>query len=119
MWHVTDLLFPAKDLITNTDEYPLDYYQTIKFMTKVNGVRDILALVATYTNDIQGVLNLMFDICKVVTHKSIKNKCVRVQRRIKKALSKVSKPKASPASELSNDLNLDNLLHEPSGDNQP
>ena len=59
----------------------------------------------------------MFDICKVVTHKSIKNKCVRVQRRIKKAFSKVSKRKASLTSELSNGLNLTNLLHEPSGDN--
>ena len=53
----TELLLPAKDLITNTNEYPLDYDQTIEFMTKVNEVSDILVLVATYTNDIQGVLN--------------------------------------------------------------
>ena len=32
-------------------------------------------------------------------------------------VSKVSKPKASPTFEFSNDLNLANLMHEPSGDN--
>ena len=74
------MLLPAKYLLSTTYQCLLDFDQTMEFMTKVNGVSDILAQVKSLldTSDIEGVLNLRFHISKMATHKSIKNKCVRI-----------------------------------------
>ena len=32
-----ELLFPAKNLISNTEGYPLDFEQTVEFLGKANG----------------------------------------------------------------------------------
>ncbi|KAJ3662651.1 hypothetical protein Zmor_006990 [Zophobas morio] len=55
-----DLLVPAKNLISNTDGYPLDFEQTVEFLGKANGIPDILDLIRTYTDDTEGVINLLF-----------------------------------------------------------
>ncbi|RZB40232.1 hypothetical protein BDFB_013745 [Asbolus verrucosus] len=68
----SDLLNPVKDLINNTDVYSLNYSQIVEFMDKAVGEDDIIGLICKYTDDIDGVLNLLYDVYPVVEHKSAK-----------------------------------------------
>jgi hypothetical protein len=102
----SELLMLAKDAVNNSEQYPIDFDQTVEFMEKVSGETDILALVRSFTNDTQGVINLLHDVYNVVPHKSIKNKCRKIQRRIRKAL--LSKDSVS-----ADDLNLSTIVGEP------
>ncbi|CAH1366045.1 unnamed protein product [Tenebrio molitor] len=70
----SELLMLAKDAVNNSEQYPIDFDQMVEFMEKVSGETDILALVRSFTNDTQGVINLLHDVYNVVPHKSIKNK---------------------------------------------
>ena len=84
---VSDLLDPAKDLISSASQYPLSYNQTTEFMDKVLGTSDVLGLIRMYyTEDVAGVPHLLYDVYPVVTHTSIKNSCRKVDRKIKKGL---------------------------------
>jgi hypothetical protein len=76
----SELLMLAKDAVNNSEQYPIDFDQMVEFMEKVSGETDILALVRFFT---QGVINLLHDVYNVVPHKSIKNKCPKIQRRIR------------------------------------
>jgi hypothetical protein len=102
----SELLMLAKDAVNNSEQYPIDFNQMVEFMEKVSGETDILALVRSFTNDTQGVINLLHDVYNVVPHKSIKNKCRKIQRRIRKAL--LSKDSVS-----ADDLNLSTIVGEP------
>jgi hypothetical protein len=102
----SELLMLAKDAVNNSEQYPIDFDQMVEFMEKVSGETDILALVRSFTNDTQGVINLLHDVYNVVPHKSIKNKCRKIQRRIRKAL--LSKDSVS-----ADDLNLSTIVGEP------
>jgi hypothetical protein len=102
----SELLMLAKDAVNNSEQYPIDFDQMVEFMEKVSGETDILALVRSSTNDTQGVINLLHDVYNVVPHKSIKNKCRKIQRRIRKAL--LSKDSVS-----ADDLNLSTIVGEP------
>ena len=75
---VSDLL-KTKDLISSASQYPLNYDQTTEFMDKALGTSDVLRLII-----IDGVFHLLYDVYPVVTHKSIKNRCRKVRRKIKK-----------------------------------
>ncbi|KAJ3629686.1 hypothetical protein MTP99_014062 [Tenebrio molitor] len=99
----SELLMLAKDAVNNSEQYPIDFDQMVEFMEKVSGETDILALVRFFT---QGVINLLHDVYNVVPHKSIKNKCPKIQRRIRKAL--LSKDSVS-----ADDLNLSTIVGEP------
>jgi hypothetical protein len=99
----SELLMLAKDAVNNSEQYPIDFHQMVEFMEKVSGETDILALVRSFT---QGVINLLHDVYNVVPHKSIKNKCRKIQRRIRKAL--LSKDSVS-----ADDLNLSTIVGEP------
>ncbi|KAJ3639011.1 hypothetical protein MTP99_002338 [Tenebrio molitor] len=101
----SELLMLAKDAV-NSEQYPMDFDQMVEFMEKVSGETDILALVRSFTNDTQGVINLLHDVYNVVPHKSIKNRCRKIQRRIRKAL--LSKDSVS-----ADDLNLSTIVGEP------
>ena len=81
----SELLLPVKHMLNNTEQYPLNYEQITEFMDKASGEKDILGLIRKYTDDIEGVLLLMYDVYPIVEHKSIKNRCRKVQRKIKKA----------------------------------
>ncbi|KAJ3648337.1 hypothetical protein Zmor_010456 [Zophobas morio] len=80
-----DLLLPAQDLLNNTEQYPLNFDQVVGFLDKASGVNDILSLLREYTNDIQGVMNLLYDVYPIVNNKSMKNRCRKILRKIKKA----------------------------------
>ena len=81
----SELLMPVKHMLNNTEQYPLNYEQITEFMDKASGEKDILGLIRKYTDDIEGVLLLMYDVYPIVEHKSIKNRCRKIQRKIKKA----------------------------------
>ncbi|KAJ3654552.1 hypothetical protein Zmor_013731 [Zophobas morio] len=49
---MSDLLLPARELITEKhDIFPLDFNQTVEFMGKAHGEKDILPLIYKYTDD--------------------------------------------------------------------
>ena len=105
-----DLLEPAKDLIENSVAYPLNFDQTVAFMNSASGESDVLALIHKHTEDIQGVINLLYDVYGVVDHKGIKNKCRKIQRKIKKATEGTLNLRLDVPTELSG---LAGSLHKP------
>ncbi|RZC34998.1 Exo endo phos domain containing protein, partial [Asbolus verrucosus] len=70
-----ELLQPAKDLISNTDQYPLSFNQTIQLLEAALGEENIIDLIYKFTSDVEGVRTLLYDIYPIVKHKSIKNRC--------------------------------------------
>ena len=82
----SEILAPAEQLINNA-HYPLTFEETVAFLEKAVGKPDILSLIREYTNDIYGVLIMLHDIYPLVSHKNLKNRCKKIQKRIKKALS--------------------------------
>ena len=67
--------------------FPLGFDQMVDFMEKAIGKKDILHLIDKYTEDAEGVISQLYEVYKVLDHKSIKNKCKKTQRRIKKAIN--------------------------------
>ena len=47
-------------------------------------------LVNKYTTDVQGMLNFLYDVFPLVEHKSIKNKCLKAQRKLKKSYANIN-----------------------------
>lgn len=82
------LLLPVKQLIDNASTYPLNFDQTVEFMDRVVGEKDILGLLSEYTEDFEGVRNLLYDMYPTVEHNSIRSRLVKVQRKLKKAIEK-------------------------------
>ncbi|KAJ3658880.1 hypothetical protein Zmor_010596 [Zophobas morio] len=87
----TDLLYPAKELLDNA-QYPLSFVQMVEFMEKASGETNIMALVLKYTADVQGLIGMLYDIFPIVQHRSIKNRCKKIQKKIKKAYETYQKP---------------------------
>ena len=56
-------------------------------MDEVLDTSDVLGWIRTYIEDVDGVLYLLYDVYPVVTHKRIKTRRRKVQRRIKNVLS--------------------------------
>ena len=101
---MSDLLLPARELITEKhDIFPLDFNQTVEFMGKAHGEKDILPLIYKYTDDAEGIVNQLYEIYTVLDHKSIKNRCIKVQRKIRKAINATK----------TGTVNLNRLLNEP------
>ncbi|EFA12599.2 hypothetical protein TcasGA2_TC001839 [Tribolium castaneum] len=78
------LLQPVRELVENA-QYPLSFSELIELMEKVVGENDILNLVSKYTDDIEGLLAMLFDIFPLVEHRSMQNRIKRTRKRIKKA----------------------------------
>ncbi|KAJ3652704.1 hypothetical protein Zmor_018646 [Zophobas morio] len=85
---VSDLLHPAKQVLENA-QYPLNFEQTVEFLEKATGEVDLLKLAHKYTTDVQGIIDMLFDIFPIVQHKSIKNRCKKIQKRLKKICGKL------------------------------
>ena len=65
--------------------------------------RDILNLVYQNTNDVQGVCSMLSDIVPSLTHSSIRNRCKRVCKRLKKAYDKFLKENVTDSSSFVDD----------------
>ena len=84
---MSDLLLPTKRLIIgNRYVFSLGFDQMVDFMGPDSGEKDILDLIDKYTKDAEGVVSQLCEVYKVLDHKSIKHKCKKTQRRIKKAI---------------------------------
>ncbi|EFA12669.1 hypothetical protein TcasGA2_TC010692 [Tribolium castaneum] len=79
-----ELLQPIRELVKNA-QYPLSFSELIELMEKLVGENDILNLVSKYTDDIEGLLAMLFDIFPLVEHRSMQNRIKRTRKRIKKA----------------------------------
>ena len=66
----------------------MSFDKVVEFMDKAVGDGDILKLTRSYTKDVNGVLTLLYDVYPIIHKKSIKNRCKKVQRKIKKAMAK-------------------------------
>ncbi|KAJ3665264.1 hypothetical protein Zmor_000767 [Zophobas morio] len=93
----SELLTPVRQLIDNSGvQYPVDFNQFVEFMDKVIGDSNVMDLINKYTTDVQGMLNLLYDVYPLVEHKSIKNKCLKAQRKLKKAYANFVDQTADP-----------------------
>ena len=54
------------------------------FSDIATGETDIIYSVRKYTDHVKGVHSLLYNVYPMVKHKSIKNRCKKVQRKIKK-----------------------------------
>ena len=83
---VLELLEPARDMIENCDEdFPLNFDKLTNFMEEIVGESDILKIAFKYTLNINGLLDMLYKIHSVLTHTSIINRNIKVQRKLKKA----------------------------------
>ncbi|KAJ3643507.1 hypothetical protein Zmor_026214 [Zophobas morio] len=58
-----------KNLIDNTDPYPLSFDKVVEFMDKPVDDGDILKLTRSYTKDVNGVLTLLYDAYPIIEKK--------------------------------------------------
>ncbi|EFA09338.1 hypothetical protein TcasGA2_TC001664 [Tribolium castaneum] len=72
---VSNLLSPAKDLLDNCESYPLSFSQMVDFFNRSSREHDIAVLVQTFTSDISGLLDQLYDMFPLLLDKSIKNRC--------------------------------------------
>jgi hypothetical protein len=85
-----ELLSPAKSLFDGSEQqYPLSFDQLVELADKVPGESNILELIHRYISDIEGVSTMLYEIFPSLEHKSIKNRCRKIQRKIKKAQSNI------------------------------
>jgi hypothetical protein len=85
-----ELLSPARSLFGDSEQqYPLSFDQLVEFADKVPGESNILELIHKYTSDIEGVSTMLYEIFPSLEHKSIRNRCRKIQRKIKKAQSNI------------------------------
>ncbi|KAJ3662263.1 hypothetical protein Zmor_006619 [Zophobas morio] len=73
-------------MIENCDEdFPLNFDKLTNFMEEIVGESDILKIAFKYTLNINGLLDMLYKIHSVLTHTSIINRNIKVQRKLKKA----------------------------------
>ena len=83
---VPELLEPVKELFDLPDSsFPIDFESLVKFMEEAVGQSDILTVAFAYTRNIDGLLEMLYKVYPKLTHKSIKNRVVKVQRKLKKS----------------------------------
>jgi uncharacterized glyoxalase superfamily metalloenzyme YdcJ len=70
---------------SSEQQYPLSFDQLVEFADKVPGESNILELIHKYTSDIEGVSTMLYEIFPSLEHKSIKNRCRKIQIKIKKS----------------------------------
>ncbi|KAJ3651755.1 hypothetical protein Zmor_017773 [Zophobas morio] len=83
---VPELLEPVKELFDLPDSsFPINFESLVKFMEEAVGQSDILTVAFAYTRNIDGLLEMLYKVYPKLTHKSIKNPVVKVQRKLKKS----------------------------------
>lgn len=94
---ISDLLRPGTDLIENA-QYPLSFNELTEFVEKAVGEIDILALIRNYTEDIEALQSMLYDVFPLLTHRSIQNRVKKIRRKINKALDANPHTKMQPQS---------------------
>ncbi|KAJ3652319.1 hypothetical protein Zmor_018297 [Zophobas morio] len=84
-----ELLEPARSLCEVADPpFVLEFSELVKFMEDVVGESDVLTIAFNYTSDIVGLLDELHQIYTSLSHTSIRNRCLKVQRKLKKAYAR-------------------------------
>ena len=84
---VSERLECVKSLFDNdNNHYVLNFIQFCDFMTNVSGNSDPLSVSKDYTNDIRGLLNMLYDLYPTLDNRSMKNRFTRIQKRLKSQL---------------------------------
>lgn len=85
---IPELLAPAKELIEDSGSpFPLNFDNIAEIMQNIFEATDPIEYVQRFTNDVEGVIQMLYEIYPTLTKKSIKNRCLKVQRKLKKAHS--------------------------------
>lgn len=80
---IEELMAPVKKLFEGTENvYPLTYDQVKDFFSNVYKNPDPLSVAKTYTENIPEFLKLLTDLHPNFTHRSIKNRCTRIKKKI-------------------------------------
>lgn len=78
---------PTKEMFRNpAEKYVLNHAQITDFFENVYGSPDPLSIAKTYTNDIQGLLEMLGKIYPYFTERKMKTRCTNVKRKITKQL---------------------------------
>ena len=81
-----ELLEPVQVLCSEADPpFPLPFPELLKFMEDVLGESDILPIAWKYTDDITGLQNQLYKIYPLLSRDSIRNRCLKTQRKLNKA----------------------------------
>lgn len=84
---IEELMKPAQIPIeSKTPPFILNFQQISSFLDNVTGSVDPLSIARQYTNNIPQLLEMMHSIYPHFKHRSIKSRCTRIQKKIKKQL---------------------------------
>ncbi|KAJ8669993.1 hypothetical protein QAD02_001252 [Eretmocerus hayati] len=79
------LLSPAKEIIDNSlDRYPLNFTCLRRFMERSYGHQNVLELAGEYTEDIEGLTQMLDEVHAVVIDKTFKGRLTRVKNKLRK-----------------------------------
>ncbi|KAJ3663463.1 hypothetical protein Zmor_007722 [Zophobas morio] len=78
---IPELLAPAKELIEDSGSpFPLNFDNIAEIMQNIFEATDPIEYVQRFTNDVEGVIQMLYEIYPTLTKKSIKNRCLKVLR---------------------------------------
>ena len=81
-----ELLEPIKKFCTKPDfNLPLNFDELVKFMEATIGESEVLNIAFEYTRDIVRLLDELHQIFPKLTGPRIRNRCLKIQRKLKKA----------------------------------
>lgn len=84
----SELMKPVESFVNDTsNSHILNFQQISSFLENAFGSSDPLSLAYTYTNDVLKLLKMLHSIYPQFQHRSIKSRCTRLQKRIRKQLN--------------------------------
>lgn len=90
---INELLSPVKQLIeADKSNFILDHDQLIHLFENVQGNPDPLSISRQYTNDTNALINMLIILKPHFTHRSIKNRCTRLVKRLQQQLLQEKEP---------------------------
>lgn len=100
---ISDLLKPVEKHINEASPpYVLNYRQITDLFENLSGSKDPIGVVKTYTEDLGALLTMLQTIYPLFLHKSMKNRCTRLQKKLKKSLKLLQINDSDSDSDFSN-----------------
>lgn len=111
--NLSDHLQPFKNVIeTNPEKHPLNYLQFKALLENSTGNKNITDLALKYNPNLSSLSTMLEEARSVITNRSIKTKCTRLQNKIKKHLTTES-AKGNKRATRSSDKNQPTNQHQP------
>lgn len=97
-----DIMKPVKKCFETPDPpFLLTFEEITDFLSNVKGNQDPLSVARNYTNNIPELLDILRRIYPFFTHRSIKNRCTRIRKKILEQLQMEIEPTDSDGSQMS------------------